>query len=75
MGEDYGHADAMLPVAPDHSTHTYYSAPAVATLRGGLEPGQQRRTPGFWFALPISVIAMFFLVGVPIIAACMAITG
>ncbi|MFE3445555.1 hypothetical protein ACFXNW_21200 [Nocardia sp. NPDC059180] len=65
----------MLAVAPDHNIHTYYSAPAVATLRGGLEPGEHRRTPGFWFALPLSVVAMFFLVGIPIIAVGMAVVG
>lgn len=75
MGDDYGDADAMIPVAPNHSTHAYYSAPVVATLRGGLEPGAFRRSPGFWFACPIWLAIMAFFLGVGCYAAVLAVTG
>ncbi|NEW42588.1 hypothetical protein GV794_24785 [Nocardia cyriacigeorgica] len=64
IGEDHGPADAMLPVVPDHATHTHYSSPVVAALLGGLDPVAPRRSPGYRWAFPVWLVVMGFLLGV-----------
>lgn len=77
-GIPFGFADAMVPVAPGHSTTIYYQAPLNQVPAGALGPEPRERFPGWRYyrvIAPVTLAFMVFLVVMLILSAVKMATG
>ncbi|MEU4312522.1 hypothetical protein [Nocardia sp. NPDC024068] len=61
-GIPFGFADAMVPVAPEHSTTICYQAPLNQVPAGALGPEPRERFPGWrYYRVTAPILAVFGL--------------